>query len=156
MAAMKRRTPAKRKTTAVRRTTRRRKTMGQPFSKTALKSGGRVIMRGAAGGAVAKLLADNVAGALQPILGSTLAPYSRPITAALGAYLTETMVKNRDLALGMAGAAGAELAGSLTGAIGLSDMYSTDAMQLSGYEVPMNDMGMGENIYASSYANNLY
>ena len=53
-------------------------------------------------------------------------------------------------------AAGAELAGSLTGAIGLSDMYSTDAMQLSGYEVPMNDMGMSENIYASSYANNLY
>ena len=128
--------------------------MGQPFSKTAFKSGSRVVMRGAAGGAVAKLLADNVSSALEPILGSTLAPYSRPITAALGAYLTETMVKNRDLALGMAGAAGAELAGSLTGAIGLSDMYSSNAMALSGYEVPLNDMG-ASNIYASSYSNNL-
>lgn len=151
---IKRRTPARRKTTAVKRTTRRRKTMGQPFSKTAIKSGSRVVLRGAAGGAVAKLLADNISSALEPVLGSTLAPYSRPITAAIGAYVTETMVKNRDLALGMAGAAGAELAGSLTGAIGLSDMYSSNAMALSGYEVPLNDMG--QNIYASSYANNLY
>jgi len=151
---IKRNTPARRKTTMT-RTTRKRRTMGSAFSKTAVKSGGRVVLRGAAGGAVAKLLADNVSSALVPILGSTLAPYSRPITAAIGAYLTETIIKNRDLALGMAGAAGAELAGSLTGAIGLSDMHSTEALPLAGYEVPLNDMG-GSNIYASSYANNLY
>ena len=153
----KRTTPVRRrKTTAVKRTTtRRRKTMSSPFSKTSMKSGTQVVLRGAAGGAVAKLLADNISSAVEPILGSTLSPYARPLTAMIGAYVTQTMVKNRDLALGMAGAAGAELAGSLTGAIGLSDMYSTSAMPLSGYEVPLNDMG-ADNIYSSGYANNLY
>jgi hypothetical protein len=130
--------------------------MSSPFSKTAIKSGSRVALRGAAGGAVAKLLADSVSGMISPVLGSTLKPYAGAVTALLGAYVTDTVVKNRDLALGMAGAAGAELAAGFSQSFGLDDMYSSNAMQLSGYEVPLNDMGMSENIYASSYANNLY
>lgn len=83
--------------------------MGAAFSTTALKQGSKTVVRGAAGGAVAKILADNLSAQLAPVLGG-LAPYSRPITAILGAYLTDRVMKNRDLALGMAGAAGAELA----------------------------------------------
>lgn len=140
-----RRTPAKRSTTAVKRTTRRRKSMGAAFSTTALKQGSKTVVRGAAGGAVAKILADNLSAQLAPVLGG-LAPYSRPITAILGAYLTDRVMKNRDLALGMAGAAGAELASVLTGTFsGLAD----GVMPLSDYQVPLAD----ENVYGSSYSN---
>lgn len=139
-----RRTPAKRSST-VKRTTRRRKSMGSAFSTTALKQGSKTVVRGAAGGAVAKILADNLSSQLAPVLGG-LAPYSRPITAILGAYLTDRVMKNKELALGMAGAAGAELASVLTGTFsGLAD----GVMPLSDYEVPLAD----ENVYSSSYSN---
>ena len=154
-------TPARRRSTpAVKATPRRRRrsaSMASPFSKAAIRTGGKAVIQGAAGGAAAKVLADNIAGRLAPMLGG-LAPYSRPITAALGAYLTQTMLKNPTLAAGMAGVAGAELAAALiTGTSApVNDIYLEPADSvftlpgLSGYEVPMS-----ENIYASGYANQL-
>ena len=141
-----RRTPARRKTTAVKRTTRRRRSMGSAFSATALKQGSQTALKGAAGGAVAKILADNLSTQLAPVLGQ-LAPYSRPITALIGAYVTDRVMKNKELALGMAGAAGAELASVLTGTFsGLSD---NGIMPLSDYQVPLAEGA----VYESGYSN---
>lgn len=153
-------TPARRRSTpAVKATPRRRRrsaSMASPFSKAAIRTGGKAVIQGAAGGAAAKVLADNIAGRLAPMLGG-LAPYSRPITAAVGAYLTQTMIKNPTLAAGMAGVAGAELAAALiTGTSAPVNDYFDQADEvfalpgLSGYEVPMS-----EDIYASGYANQL-
>jgi len=144
------RTPARRKTTAVKRTTRRRRpSMSSAFSASALKQGGKTALRGAAGGAVAKILADNLSSQLAPVLGG-LAPYSRPLTALLGAYVTDRVMKNRDLALGMAGAAGAELASVLTGTFsGMSD--NGQVLPLSDYQVPLNDDGVYQSGYANQY-----
>jgi hypothetical protein len=169
MATTRRRTPAKKASTPARRrrtvtakpATRRRRrsaTMGSAFSKAAMRTGGKMIMQGAAGGAAAKILADNVASQLAGILPGTLAQYSRPITAALGAYLTATTFKNPQIAAGMAGVAGAELAAALvtgTSSPAISDYYdmidSNPVPGLSGYQVPLAD----ELIYSSNYANNL-
>lgn len=168
MATIRRRKPASKTTPARRRskpavkaTPRRRRrsaSMASPFSKAAIRTGGKAVIQGAAGGAAAKVLADNIAGRLAPMLGG-LAPYSRPITAALGAYLTQTMLKNPTLAAGMAGVAGAELAAALiTGTSApVNDYYIDQAEEifalpgLSGYQVPMSE----QDVYSSGYANQL-
>lgn len=168
MATARRRTPAKKATPARRRratvtakpTRRRRRStsMASPFSKAAFRSGSKQVLQGAAGGAAAKVLADNVASRLASVLPGSLAQFSRPITAALGAYVTNSMFKNPTLAAGMAGVAGAELAAALitgTSAPTVADWYE-DEMQalpgLSGYQVPLS---AGEMIYESGYSNQL-
>lgn len=170
MPVRKKRTPARR--TAVRRkaTTSRpvrrrtRRTMGSAFSKASMKAGLKTITQGAVGGAAAKVLADNVASNVASVLPASVAMYSRPITAALGAYLTKTMLKNNDLALGMAGVAGAEIAAALiTGTTaGVNDAFDPYGMDLvpglSGYEVPLSEDAEYEilpdsGVYASSYSN---
>ena len=148
--------PARRKTT----TRRRRRTMANPFSKATMKSAGKMIVKGAIGGAVAEVVDQNLKSQVAGVLPSTLQPYASAITIGLAAYATKAYGKQVDVAAGMAGVAGAKLAASLTGGgdmiappaggTGMALNYAmSGAMPLSGYQVPMSEDG----VYASGYAN---
>ncbi len=165
-------TPAKRKTTAVRRRTvtaapkrrAKRRTMGQPFSKANVRSGAKLIAKAATGGALAQVVSARLSSFVEGILPGAAKNYASAITVAGAAYLTKTMAKQPDIAAGMAGVAGAELAKGF--GIAQSSMMGQDfqimpgesaqqfyamsegAMPLSGYETPMSDA-----IYSSGYAN---
>ena len=163
-----RRTPAKRKT-AVRRTAvaapkrrTKRRTMGQPFSKANIKSGSQLVVKGAVGGALAQVVSSRLSNVVEGILPGAAKNYASAVTVGLAAYLTKTMAKQADIAAGMAGVAGAELAkGFGLGAAHMGqaveimpgetneNFYAmSEALPLSGYETPMS-----EGVYSSGYAN---
>lgn len=148
--------PAKRTTTR-----RRRRGMSNPFAKATMKSAGKMVVKGAIGGAVAEVVEQNLTPSIQGVLPAAVAPYASAITIGLAAYATKVYGKQADIAAGMAGVAGAKLAASLLGggAIPGAGPMSTlaqginyamgEAMPLSGYQVPMAEGG----VYASDYAN---
>ena len=165
-----RRTPAKR-TTAVRRTAvkaapakrrTKRRTMGQPFSKANIRSGSQLVVKGAVGGALAQVVSSRLSNVVEGILPGAAKNYASAVTVGLAAYLTKTMAKQADIAAGMAGVAGAELAKGF----GLGEKHMgqaveimpgesnenfyamSEALPLSGYETPMS-----EGVYASGYSN---
>ncbi len=163
-----RRTPAKRKT-AVRRTAvaapkrrTKRRTMGQPFSKANIKSGSQLVVKGAVGGALAQVVSSRLSNVIEGILPGAAKNYASAVTVGLAAYLTKTMAKQADIAAGMAGVAGAELAkGFGLGAAHMGQSFEvmpgesnenfyamSEALPLSGYETPMS-----EGVYSSGYAN---
>lgn len=163
-----RRTPAKRKT-AVRRTAvaapkrrTKRRTMGQPFSKANIKSGSQLVVKGAVGGALAQVVSSRLSNVVEGILPGAAKNYASAVTVAFAAYLTKTMAKQADIAAGMAGVAGAELAkGFGLGAAHMGQSFEvipgesnenfyamSEALPLSGYETPMS-----EGVYSSGYAN---
>lgn len=165
-----RRTPAKR-TTAVRRTAvkaapakrrTKRRTMGQPFSKANIRSGSQLVVKGAVGGALAQVVSSRLSNVVEGILPGAAKNYASAVTVGLAAYLTKTMAKQADIAAGMAGVAGAELAkGFGLGAAHMGqaveimpgesneNFYAmSEALPLSGYETPMS-----EGVYASGYSN---
>ncbi len=163
-----RRTPAKRKT-AVRRTAvaapkrrTKRRTMGQPFSKANIKSGSQLVVKGAVGGALAQVVSSRLSNVIEGILPGAAKNYASAVTVGLAAYLTKTMAKQADIAAGMAGVAGAELAkGFGLGAAHMGQSFEvmpgesnenfyamSEALPLSGYETPMS-----EGVYSSGYSN---
>ena len=163
-----RRTPAKRKT-AVRRTAvaapkrrTKRRTMGQPFSKANIKSGSQLVVKGAVGGALAQVVSSRLSNVVEGILPGAAKNYASAVTVGLAAYLTKTMAKQSEIAAGMAGVAGAELAkGFGLGAAHMGQSFEvmpgesnenfyamSEALPLSGYETPMS-----ESVYSSGYAN---
>jgi hypothetical protein len=163
-----RRTPAKRKT-AVRRTAvaapkrrTKRRTMGQPFSKANIKSGSQLVVKGAVGGALAQVVSSRLSNVVEGILPGAAKNYASAVTVGIAAYLTKTMAKQAEIAAGMAGVAGAELAkGFGLGAAHMGQSFEvmpgesnenfyamSEALPLSGYETPMS-----EGVYSSGYAN---
>ena len=167
MAVRKRRTTRKvavrRKSVPARKTPtrRRRRGMSNPFARATMKSAGKMVVKGAIGGAVAEVVDANLSPTIQAALPSAVAPYASAITLGLAAYATKVYGKQVDVAAGMAGVAGAKLAGAFLGtggAVGASmagamsqgiNYAMSGAMPLSGYQVPMAEGG----VYASDYAN---
>tara|TARA_S200002703_G_scaffold36000_2_gene31104 strand:- start:4415 stop:4897 length:483 start_codon:yes stop_codon:yes gene_type:complete len=153
----------KRKTTAVRRrrsapvkrkTVRRRRTMSNPFSKAQIRTTGKLVVKGAIGGALAEVADQQLQSTVAGVLPSALQPYASAITIGLAAYATKVYGKQADVAAGMAGVAGAKLAASFAGGAGGAGTMAlnyamSQAMPLSGYQTPMSDDG----VYASDYAN---
>ena len=154
-----RRTPAKR-TKAVRRPAvaapkrrTKRRTMGQPFSKANIRSGSQLVVKGAVGGALAQVVSSRLSNVVEGILPGAAKNYASAVTVGLAAYLTKTMAKQADIAAGMAGVAGAELAKGF----GLGEKHMgqaveimpgesnenfyamSEALPLSGYETPMSE-----------------
>ena len=143
-------TPARRRrrSAVVKKTVRRRRP-----SRLSANMAMKTTLQAAAGGAIAKVLADNLASQLS-FLPEGLKPYSRGLIAIAGAFVTEKFAKKPLLAAGMAGAAGAEIAGAFV-TPGLSEnnpmmmLPGGNSMALSDYQMALNDNG----IYASNYAN---
>lgn len=154
--------PRRRRTTAVtKRRVKRPRRMSNPFAKATMKSAGKMVVKGAIGGAVAEVVDANLSPTIQAALPSAVAPYASAITLGLAAYATKVYGKQVDVAAGMAGVAGAKLASafigtggvmgaSMAGAMSQGINYAmSGAMPLSGYQVPMAEGG----VYASDYAN---
>lgn len=154
-----RKVAVRRKSVAKKPVRRRRRTMSNPFSKATMRSAGKMVIKGAIGGAVAEIVDQQISSKVASVLPSAAQPFASAITLGLAAYATKVYGKQVDVAAGMAGVAGAKLAaGLVAGGAGapIQDMapmalnYAmSEAMPLSGYQVPMSDDG----IYASDYAN---
>lgn len=149
----------RRATPVVKRKTTRRRRMSNPFAKATMKSAGKLVVKGAIGGALAEVVDANITGQVASFLPSGAQPYASAITLGLAAYMTKVYGKQVDVAAGMAGVAGAKLAAGLLGGGGAGapiagisqgiNYAMSGAMPLSGYQVPMAD----GDVYASGYAN---
>lgn len=152
-----RKVAVRRKSVAARKPVRRRRrTMSNPFSKATMRSAGKMVVKGAIGGAIAEVVDSQLTSQVAGFLPSGAQPYASAITLGLAAYATKVYGKQVDVAAGMAGVAGAKLAASFVGggavvpSAGMALNYAmSGAMPLSGYQVPMSEDG----VYASDYAN---
>lgn len=157
-----RRVAVRRKSVPAKRTTRRRRRgMANPFAKATMKSAGKLVVKGAIGGALAEVVDANLKDTVAGVLPAGVAQYASAITIGAAAYATKVYGKQPDVAAGMAGVAGAKLAASLMGTstgspVMQGNMLSqginyamSGAFPLSGYQVPMSD----DDVYASGYAN---